>query len=92
MKKTTLGLASIALAAVFSLTACGTDEDKLAKEYCELAKDSAAAVKSGDADKVKKANDALMKWIDDNKDVKGDEKKFTEAAKKECGDQVPTLP
>lgn len=92
MKKTTLGLASIALAAAFSLTACGgADEEKLAKEYCELAKDAQDAAKSGDADKAKKASDALLKWADDNKDVKGDEDKFTDAVKDECGDEV-TVP
>ncbi|MEV5001457.1 hypothetical protein [Nocardioides sp. LML1-1-1.1] len=92
MKKTTLGLASIALAATFSLTACGADEGKLAKEFCDLNKDLTAATKSGDADKVNKASKALTDWAEENKDVKGDEDKFTDAVKEECGDDVPNLP
>ncbi|MBM0124110.1 hypothetical protein [Pimelobacter simplex] len=92
MKKTTLGLGSIVLAAAFSLTACGgADEGKLAKEYCELAKDAQEAAESGDTDELQKASDALLKWAEDNKDEKGDEKEFTDAVKDECGD-VANLP
>lgn len=89
MKKTTLGLGSIILAAAFSLTACGTDEGELAKEYCELLQDVTDATESGDVDKAKEASDALVKWADDNKDVEGDEDAFTDAVKDECGDLSP---
>jgi hypothetical protein len=92
MKKTTLGLGSLVLAAAFTLTACGgADEGKLAEEYCGLAQDAQKAAESGDPDKLQKASDALLKWADDNKDEKGDEKEFTAAVKKECGD-VANLP
>lgn len=91
MKKTTLGLGSIVLAAAFSLTACGTNEGELAKEYCDLVKDANAAAESGDADKVAEATKALTDWAEENKDVKGDEDEFTDAVKDECGDiaQIP---
>ena len=91
MKKTTLGLASVALVAAFSLSACGTDEGKLAKEYCDLLKDVTSAADSGDAAKVEKANKKLTDWLDENKDVKGDEDEFTDAVKDECGD-IANLP
>lgn len=93
MKKTTLGLGSIVLAAAFSLTACGgADEGKLAKEYCGLLQDASDAAESGDVDKAQKASDALLKWAEDNKDVKGDEGEFAKAIKDECGDLSPAAP
>ncbi|GAA1527660.1 hypothetical protein [Nocardioides humi] len=93
MKKTTLGLGSIVLAAAFSLTACGgADEGKLAKEYCELAKDASDAAASGDADKAEKAAKALTDWAEKNKDARGDGEEFAKAIKEECGDLSPSLP
>ncbi len=93
MKRTTLGLASIALAAAFSLSACGgEDEGKLAKEYCDLLKDNAEAIESGDPEKVQDATDALLEWADDNKDVEGDEKEFADAVEEECGDLAGDIP
>ena len=91
MKKTTLGLASIALAAAFSLSACGTDEGELAKEYCDLLQDSADAAESGDPEEVEDATKALADWLEDNKDVEGDSDEFEDAVKDECGDlaQIP---
>lgn len=86
MKKTTLGLASVVLAAAFSLTACGTNEGELAKEYCDLLKDVNAATESGDADKLADASKAVTDWLEENKDVKGDEDEFADALKEECGD------
>lgn len=91
MKKTTLGLGSIVLAAAFSLTACGANEEDLAKEYCDLAKDASAAAESGDPEKVADATKALTDWLEENKDVEGDEDKFTDAVKDECAD-VANLP
>lgn len=93
MKKTKLGLGSIALVAAFSLTACGgADEGKLAEEYCDLVKKGAEAAEAGDVEKAQEASDELLKWAEDNKDAKGDEKEFTEAVEKECGDVAPSLP
>ena len=91
MKKTTLGLASIALAAAFSLSACGTDEGELAKEYCDLLQDAADAAEEGDAEKAQKASEDLADWLEDNKDVEGDSDEFADAVKDECGDlaQLP---
>lgn len=91
MKKTTLGLGSMMLAAALSLTACGGSEEELAKEYCELAKDANEAAESGDADKVAEATKALTDWAEENKDARGDEDKFTDAVKEECGD-IANLP
>ncbi|NYI46017.1 ABC-type glycerol-3-phosphate transport system substrate-binding protein [Nocardioides aromaticivorans] len=91
MKKTTLGLGAIALAAALSLTACGTDEGKLAKEYCDLLKDATSAADSGDTAKAAEASKALTDWLEKNKDVKGDEDEFTDAVKDECGD-IANLP
>jgi len=91
MKKTTLGLGSLMLAAAFSLSACGTDEGQLAKEYCDLLEDSTKAAESGDADKVADATKELTDWLEENKDVKGDEDEFTDAVKDECGD-IANLP
>lgn len=84
MKKNTLGFAGIVLAATFTLTACGGGEADLASEYCKLAEKSADAAKSGDPDKVQKANKELLDWAEDNKDATGDEDKFLEAVEKEC--------
>ncbi|KRC51423.1 MULTISPECIES: hypothetical protein [unclassified Nocardioides] len=93
MKKTTLGLGSIVLAAALSLSACGgADEEKLAKEYCGLAQDAQDAVKSGDAAAAEKASKALLDWAEDNKDAKGSEDEFLDAVKKECPDVASTLP
>lgn len=91
MKKTTLGLGTLMMAAALSLTACGTDEGELAKEYCDLAKDIKAAGDSKDADKLNDATDALNDWIKENEDKKGDPDEFTDAVKDECGDvaQIP---
>lgn len=91
MKKTTLGLGSIVLAAAFSLTACGTNEGELAKEYCGLLEDVNAATESGDADKIQKASEAVNDWIKKNEDVEGDEDEFTDAVNDECGD-IAKLP
>ena len=91
MKKTTLGLASVALVAAFSLSACGTDEGELAKEFCGLLKDQTEAAASGDADETEKANKALQDWLEDNEDTKGDSDEFEAAVKKECGD-IANLP
>ena len=93
MKKTTLGLGSIVLAAAFSLTACGgADEGELAKEYCELVKDANEATESGDTAKMEEASKALLDWAEENKDAKGSEDEFTDAVKDECGDIAPALP
>lgn len=91
MKKTTLGLGSLMLAAALSLTACGTDEGELAKEYCDLLKDSTEAAESGDAAKVEEATKALTDWIDENEDKRGDADAFEDAVKDECGD-IANLP
>ena len=91
MKKTTLGLGSLMLAAALSLTACGTDEGQLAKEYCDLLEGSTKAAESGDADEIAEANKELTDWLEENKDVKGDEDEFTDAVKDECGD-IANLP
>jgi len=86
MKKNTLGLGTIVLAAALTFTACGASESDLASEYCDLAKKSADAAKSGDPEKVKEANEDLLDWAEDNKDATGDEDKFLKAVEKECGD------
>ncbi|GAA4815789.1 hypothetical protein ACFQ0K_07430 [Nocardioides caeni] len=91
MKKTALGLGSMLLVASFSLSACGTDEGELAKEYCDLAQDAQDAAESGDAGKIEDATKALTDWLEDNKDVEGDEKEFTDAVEDECGD-LSTVP
>lgn len=91
MKKTTLGLGGIMLAAALSLTACGGSEEELASEYCKLAKDANDAVEAGDTEKAAEASEALLEWAEENKDVKGDEDKFTDAVKDECGD-IANLP
>lgn len=93
MRKTTLGLASIALAAAFSLSACGgTDEGELAKEYCDLLQDQVDAAESGDPEEVQEAADALLEWAEDNEDVEGDEEEFADAVEEECGDLSPAVP
>lgn len=86
MKKNTFGLGSIVLAAALTFTACGASEGDLASEYCKLVEKSADAAKSGDPEKVQKANEELLAWAEDNKDATGDEDKFLEAVKDKCGD------
>lgn len=88
MKKTTLGLASIALAAAFSLSAC-TNEGELASEACDLLQDQADAMESGDAEKIQEANEALTEFIEENEDKRGSEEEFNEALEEECGDLMP---
>ncbi len=93
MKKTTLGLASIALAAAFSLSACGgADEGELAKEYCDLLEDQFDAAESGDPEEVQDAADAILEWVEDNEDVEGDSEEFADAVEDECGDLAPAFP
>jgi len=82
MKKTTLGLGAIALAASLSLTACGDDEGELAKEYCKIAKKLDGA--KDDPSKLTEVSKELSDWANDNKDKKGDPDKFADAVKDEC--------
>jgi hypothetical protein len=91
MKKTTLALGGLMMAAALSLTACGTNEGELAKEFCGLLKDQTDAAASGDTKKVEDANKALTDWIDENEDKKGDPDEFEDAVKDECGD-IANLP
>lgn len=83
MKKHTLGLGAIMMAAAFSLTACGGDDvDSLASEYCDHVDEIKAA--GDDPDKLADATDSLTDWLEDNKDAKGDPDDFADAVMKEC--------
>lgn len=92
MKKTTVGLSGIALAAALSLSACGGDADELAGEYCELLEEVQEATESGDADQMTEAVQAASDWAEEHKDDKVDEGDFTDAVKDECPDFADQLP
>lgn len=76
MKKTTLSLGALIMAAGLSLSACGTDEGELAKEYCDIVEKA----KDDPAKAAKEIND----WVEENKDKKGDSDEFADAVKEEC--------
>ena len=86
MKKTTLGLASIALAAAFSPERVRSRRGRARQGVLRPARGPKDAVDSGDPEKVQDASDALLDWLDDNKDVEGDSEEFADAVEDECGD------